>query len=248
MRLKVGLTAINGSIEEYAKRFDVLELRADPKRLPSDKALRRLRSTAGDSVDFALLVPAELAGRALENADEIAPMLATAEAIGPKWIVIQTGHSVGSSQRTRGRLQSLVERLAHSGRHIGWEPRGPFEPELARGWSRELGIVLVEDLSRVDDAEPGPLVYTRLRAEGSGARLAGSALERLGEQLAGSEEAWVVIEGRPSAKARARVRRAIQRQVGLEADELEAEELEDGANDEEDEEFEGSDEDGERFE
>jgi uncharacterized protein YecE (DUF72 family) len=208
------LTAIGGSIEEYAKRFDLLELRADPKRLPSDKALRRLRSGAGDRVEFALLLPAELVGRALESTDALTAALGTAAAIEPQWIVIQTGHTVGSSQRVRGRLEALAERLEQPGRQIGWEPRGPFEPELARSWSRELGITLVEDLSRVD-GEPEPLVYTRLRAEGPGARLAGSALERLAEQVAAAEAVSVVIEGRPSARARARIRRAIEEQAGL---------------------------------
>lgn len=215
MRLRVGLTSLAGSIEEYARRFDLLELRADPQRLPSEKALRRLRATAGERVEFSLLVPAETTRRALENAAELAPTLSLAQAIEPSWVVFQTGPSVGPSARTRARFETLVAALGQVGRKVGWEPRGPFEPEVAREWSDALEISLVEDLSQVDEALETERVYTRLRAEGSGARLAGGALERLAEKLSSAQEAFVVIEGRASPNARTRVRQAIESQLGL---------------------------------
>jgi uncharacterized protein YecE (DUF72 family) len=241
MRLRVGLTQVSGSIEEYAKRFDLLELRADPKRLPSVKALRRMRGVAGESVAFSLLVPSELSARALENADEIAATLTTAQSIEPGWMVIQTGATVGPSQRTRARLEALVARMKHGERRIAWEPRGPFEPEVALEWSQSLGITLVEDLSRAD-GEPGETVYTRLRAEGPGARLSTGALERLAEQVAESNEVWVVIEGKPSPKARARVRQIVEQQVELvrEAGEN-GEEFEDDEEDLDDEDLDDED-------
>ena len=43
MLLRVGLTSLTGGIEEYARRFDVLELRADPVRLPPARVLRRMK-------------------------------------------------------------------------------------------------------------------------------------------------------------------------------------------------------------
>jgi uncharacterized protein YecE (DUF72 family) len=217
MRLRVGLTSLKGSIEEYARHFDLLELRADPQRLPSEKALRRLRASAGDRVEIALLVPAETMRRALETPAELAGTIALATAVDPGWIVFQTGSTVGPSSRVRTRLEALVSSLALPKRRVGWEPRGPFEADVAREWCNALGITLVEDLSQVDEAILSKSVYTRLRAEGAGARLAEGALEVLAERLAAAEEAYVVLEGRGSPKAKTRIRQAIESQLGLAA-------------------------------
>jgi hypothetical protein len=257
MRLRVGLTFLNGNIEEYSKRFDLLELRADPRRLPSEKALRRLRATAGERVDISLLVPAETTRLALETPAELQTTLALATALDPAWVVFQTGPSLGPSARVRARVEAMIGALRQPNRRIGWEPRGPFEPEVAREWCNAFDITLVEDLSQVDEAEQTRSMYTRLRAQGAGARLASGALERLAELISSAEEAFIVIEGRPTPKARARVRQAVESQLGLEAadadmgaeaeedddEELDDEEL--GEDDLEQDELDGEAEDGE---
>jgi uncharacterized protein YecE (DUF72 family) len=240
MRLRVGLTSLAGSIEEYAKRFDLLELRSDPQRLPSDRALRRLKAGVGESVQFSLLIPAEITRRALENTAELAGTLVTAEALQAAWLVFQTGPTVGPSERTRARFQALLAAVTRPPWRIAWEPRGPFEPEVAQEWCDSLGITLVEDLSHVD-ATPGAAVYTRLRAEGPGARLTGGAIEQLAQQIASVEEAWVVLEGRPSPKARARIQQAVESQLGLDALGPAGDDLED--DEEGDDEVEGEDDD-----
>jgi hypothetical protein len=78
-----------------------------------------------------------------------------------------------------------------------------------------------------------------LRTPGPGAALRASALEKLAEELTETEEAFVVVEGRPTQKTRARIRRALAEAAALEGafgdeeelaaedEELEDEELED---------------------
>jgi uncharacterized protein YecE (DUF72 family) len=244
MRLRVGLTSLKGSIEEYARHFDLLELRADPQRLPSEKALRRLRASAGERVEIALLVPAETTRRALETPAELAGTISLSTAVDPSWIVFQTGSTVGPSSRVRTRLEALVSSLALPKRRVAWEPRGPFEADVAREWCDALGITLVEDLSQVDEAVLSKCVYTRLRAEGAGARLAEGALEVLAERLAAAEEAYIVLEGRGSPKAKTRIRQALESQLGLAARAGEADDDDEADDDEADDDDAGDDEAG----
>src|SRR5690606_7688895 len=223
--------------------FDFLELRAEPGRLPTSKTLRKLRGESRERVAFALLVPPAGVVRLSESPADVEALEAAAEALGAEWIVLQTGPDLGPSARGRTRLKALSARLANDSRRVAWEPRGPWEPETARAFARAVGITLVEDLSQV----PGGgerVVYTRLRVQGPGARLASSALSRLGEELAGAEQAYVVVEGRGSPSARARIEQAIREAEALEGDESELEEVDFGdADEDEDEEgFEDEDE------
>ncbi|HYO97064.1 MAG TPA: DUF72 domain-containing protein [Polyangiaceae bacterium] len=217
MQLFVGTTALLGKVERYAERFQILELRADPARLPHAKALRKLRSAAPSKLAFSLLVPAALTGPLLQGSASLDFVRDAADALAARWIVLQTGPEVGSSARARGRLQTLAAALRIEGRRIAWEPRGPWEPEVAREAAQALDLTLVEDLSVVESA-PMPLVYTRLRSVGPGAQLRMSALERLAEQIAGAEEAYVLIEGQPSPKAKARIEQAIKSVLEAEDD------------------------------
>lgn len=209
MLLRVGLTSLTGGIEEYARRFDVLELRADPVRLPPAKVLRRMKGGAAGRVAFSVLVPPDLTKKALEAPAEMSLAVEAAAAVEASFLILQTGPTVGPSERVRARLEALVKTLERPGQRIGWEPRGPFEPEQAAAFAESAGITLVEDRSQAD-SEGGGVVYTRLRAEGAGARLTSGALERLAMRILTAEEAWVIVEGRPTPKARARIRQAIQ--------------------------------------
>ena len=209
MLLRVGLSSLTGGIEEYARRFDVLELRADPARLPPPRVLRRMKGGAAGKVAFSVLVPADLTKKALEAPSEMSLPVEAAAAVEASFLILQTGPTVGPSERVRARLEALVKTLERPGMRIGWEPRGPFEPEQAADFAEGAGITLVEDRSHAD-TETGGVVYTRLRAEGAGARLTSGALERLAMRIITAEEAWVIVEGRPTPKARARIRQAIQ--------------------------------------
>ena len=210
MKLSVGLTSLVGHVSTYAERFDLLELRFEPGRTAlSAKALRKLRAAAPESLGFSLLVPQSVTGPLLENPAGIEPLLEAAEILRASTIVVQTGAEVGPSPRARTRLSSLVEKLSSGERRVAWEPRGPWEPEVAREMADEHGFLLVEDLSMVEQ-EPAPVVYTRLRLPGPGAALRASAIERLAVQIALAEEAVVIIEGRASARARSLIKRAVK--------------------------------------
>src|SRR5512132_3840753 len=102
MRLHVGLTTLTGSIERYAERFDLLELRAEPGRLPSPKALRRIRMGA-PKLALSFLFPPRVVADALNSPAALDPLLASADAAEASWLVLQTGPEVGPSQRSRAR-------------------------------------------------------------------------------------------------------------------------------------------------
>lgn len=243
MRLHVGLTTLTGSIERYAERFDLLELRAEPGRLPSPKALRRIR-TGAPKLSLSFLFPPRVTAEALNAPASLGPLLASADAIEANWLVLQTGPEVGPSQRSRVKIEALAKHLARSGRNLAWEPHGMWEEAVALEFALGLGLHYVQDLAVATGAQL-PLVYTRLRTPGPGAALRASALEQLAEELAETEEAFVVIEGRPTQRARARIRGALAEAAALEGafedDGVEEDALaEDG---ELDEEFEDEDED-----
>ncbi|MGC4094692.1 MAG: hypothetical protein QM756_43600 [Polyangiaceae bacterium] len=250
MRLHVGLTTLTGSIERYAERFDMLELRAEPGRLPSPKALRRIRGQA-PALTLSLMFPPKVVAEALNSPAALDGFISSADSVGAAWMVLQTGPEVGPSQRSRSKLEALSKYLARDGRRIGWEPHGMWEEEAALGFALELGIHYVQDLAIATGAQE-ELVYTRLRTPGPGAALRASALEKLAEELAETEEAFVVVEGRPTQRTRARVRRALAEAAALEGalDDAEGDEgEEDGESDEgeedaDDEEF-ADDEDAE---
>jgi len=242
MRLLVGLTSLIGSVERYADRFDLLELRADPKRLPSTKALRKLHASAPKLVT-SLLLPHDQSGAALESADRATPFVEAADALGASWVVVQTGAEFGPSQRARQRLENLLERFRADGRRLAWEPRGPWEPEVAVAQAITWGVALVQDLS-VFAGTGESVVYTRLRALGPGAALKNGALEHLAEELETADEAVVVVEGNPSGKARSRIGRVVLGAVAEREEAGAAEDDEELDEEEElDEDFEEDDED-----
>lgn len=214
MRLHVGLTTLTGSIERYAERFDLLELRAEPGRLPSTKALRRIRAGA-PKLTFSLLFPPRVMAEALNSPASLDPLLASADLVQASWLVLQTGPEVGPSQRTRTKLEAVAKHIAREGRQIGWEPHGMWEEPAALEFALGLDLHYVQDLAIATGAQL-PLVYTRLRAPGPGAALRASALEHLAEELTETEEAFVVVEGRPTQRARARIRRALAEAAALE--------------------------------
>lgn len=208
MQLSVGLTAFSGHIQRYADRFDLLEFRFDPEKPPSARSLKRLRGTAPAGLTFCILSVPSLTAGALQDPERLALVLETAEILKAPWLVLQTGPEVGPSSRVRARLAALARQAEGHGHRIAWEPRGPWEPEVAREFAGQSGIIFVEDLSMVE-APPSRTIYTRLRVPGPGAGLRGGALEKLARQIRDAEECFVVIEGRASGHARSRIRQAV---------------------------------------
>jgi len=236
MQLHVGQAALRGDIARYARRFDLVELRAEPGKLPRAKQLREWVKTVPENFVFSVMLPRVVG--TLEPQPELdsalEQALSSAEALSAGWLVLQTPASVRPNSRTRRRLAELVERLPRNTRRVAWDPRGIWEDEESERLAEELGVSLVRDLSRQPPAS-GNAAYCRLVALGEASRVRMGAVEQVFENLSEFDEALVVIEGEGAVRA-AQVLRQL-------AGELSAalEDDEDGLDEDEDED---EDEDG----
>lgn len=201
MRLHVGQSALHGDIARYARRFDLLELRAEPGRLPKPATLRRWLTQVPEGFRFSVMLPRVVSSLASGDASEAALdyALDRARALEAAWLVLQTPASVMPGARSPRLLADLVERLAGEWR-IAWEPRGVWEEDEAEELAASLGVHLVRDLTR-SEPPSGAVLYTRLLALGEAVELRAAAVESLAERLLGHSEAWVVVEGRGAARA-----------------------------------------------
>lgn len=233
MQLHVGQAALRGDIARYARRFDLLELRAEPGKLPRAKVLREWAKAVPPQFVFSIMLPRIVgtldAQPALDAALEGA--LASADALGAGWLVLQTPASVTPNSRTRRRLAALLERLPRDKRRVAWDPRGIWEEEETEALAAELGVCLVRDLSRQPPA-PGSAAYCRLVALGEASRVRMGAVEQVFENLSEFDEALVVIEGEGAVRAAQTLR-----QLAGELRSALADDDEDTGDDEEDEEF-----------
>jgi uncharacterized protein YecE (DUF72 family) len=189
---------LRGEIATYARRFDLLELRAEPGRMPRASRLRSMAAQVPDDFVFSVRVPREVAELAADEPpdDALEQARAAAAALGARWFVVQTPSTATPSSRTRERLERLVERLGHELR-IAWEPRGAWEDAQAEALARAVGVDLVRDLTRAP-APAARTLYTRL---GAFERLGAGALERAAEALVRADEAYVVIAGRGAERS-----------------------------------------------
>lgn len=211
MLLRIGQARLVGDLARYLRAFDLLELSADPGRLPRLGRLKSFASQAPAEFVFSVKLPGSVARvePGPEAEGELAHALKAADVLGARWLVVQTPPAATPGRRTRRRLDELSERLG-SVRHVAWEPRGLWQEAESARVADELGWHLVRDLSRSpppDDAD----VYTRLRGLGESARVRVRDIERVAEGLQGATSAYVVMEGRGAASA-ARVLREL---VGL---------------------------------
>jgi uncharacterized protein YecE (DUF72 family) len=211
MQLHVGQSTLRGEIGRYAERFNLLELRAEPGKLPRAARLRKWLAEVPEGFVFSVVLPqrvGELA-QSPEAQALLTQALATAEVLRAGWIVVQTPASVTPTKRSRDRLAALVEQLPRDARRVAWEPRGVWQDEEAERVSSDLGIHLVRDVSR-SPAPSGDVVYSRMRGLGDASRVRVSAVERLAERLAGTSESFVVIEGEGAVRGAALLRQLAQ--------------------------------------
>ena len=150
MQLHVGQATLRGDIARYARRFDLLELRAEPGKLPKLKLLREWAKSVPEGFVFSVMLPRLVSALEPEAGFEPAleSSLAAADALGAGWIVLQTPASVRPSSRSRRRLAELLPRLQREGRRIAWDPRGVWEDDETAQLGEELGVSVVRDLSR----------------------------------------------------------------------------------------------------
>jgi uncharacterized protein YecE (DUF72 family) len=207
-RLLVGLPALQGDLEKYASRFEVVELRLDgggagkpPGAAPKPATLRKWRKAVPPSFVFSVVLPREVGaltpGPALDAA--LASSLEAAAALEARCVLLQTPPEVRPTAGNKRRLAALFERIPREGTIRCWEPLGLWEREEAIAAARTLGVVPVLDVAH-EVPGPGPILYTRLRALGKSAALGAAAVERVAERLRKRREAFVIVEG-PAGEA-----------------------------------------------
>jgi uncharacterized protein YecE (DUF72 family) len=240
MQLHVGQAALRGDIARYARRFDLLELRAEPAKLPRAKVLRDWAKAVPENFVFSVMLPRIVGTLELTPAVSAAleQALSSAEALSAAWLVLQTPASVTPSSRTRRRLAEMLERLPRETRRVAWDPRGIWEDEEADHLAEELGVCLVRDLSR-QPAPSGDVAYCRLVALGEASRVRMGAVEQVFESLSEFDEALVVIEGEGAVRA-AQVLRQLTGELSAALEDDDGDEADDD-EDEEDEEDEDGD-------
>lgn len=221
MQLYIGRAALRGDIARYAKLYNLLELRAEPGRLPRAARLKEWRAKVPPEFVFSVLLPRGLSTLELGSGweQELATALKVADALDARWVVLSTPPTLMPSARSRQRVETFFTRLRESGRRLAWEPRGLWEPEQVLELAEKLDVTMVSDVLREEQLE-APVVYTRLRALGSKAELRLGNVDRVADRLSGAEEAYVVVEGEAGRRAVSELRDALGATVG-DLDELE---------------------------
>jgi hypothetical protein len=131
---------------------------------------------------------------------------------GSTRVVLRTGPSLTPGALGRKRVQAFVEARAREGVSVIWEPEGLWEPDVARVFARELGIIV--SLGALEGGRPryaesgdgvlvGPEVWLRVGGTGPRARLDGQAIDALAEHVAAVPDATIVFSG-PRALAHLR--------------------------------------------
>jgi len=203
MQLYVGQTALRGELAAYARRFNLLELAAEPSAWPRHSRLRAWRAELGKDLVFSVRLPS-IVGRLEQGAssgEALERALGVAEALEARWLVLCTPAEVTPCERVRQRLRRLGAELGDGRRRIAWEARGLWEDAQEEAMARELGWVVVRDLRR-RPSPPGDVVYTRLLALGSSTRQNEASLARVAERIAAKAEAFVLVEGGGGARVR----------------------------------------------
>jgi uncharacterized protein YecE (DUF72 family) len=116
MQLHVGQAILTGDIARYARRFDLLELRAEAGKLPRLARLRKWASEVPEGFVFSLLLPRS--SSTLESVaapdEALDQALLAADALGAAWLVLQTPASVTPTARSRERVAAFFEKLRPS--------------------------------------------------------------------------------------------------------------------------------------
>jgi len=207
----VGRATLEGGIARYARAFDLLEVIGEAGRHPRRPGLLEWRKSVPERFVFSVVVPASVAAfePRPDRTELVAHAQMVADALEAGWWVVRTPPSVTPSARTAREMEALVGELARPGRRIAWEPRGVWSDEEARRAAERFGVHLVRDLAREERMDELPVVYTRLRALGEGARIGAAAAERVAERLVDATDSYVVVEGAGAARVRKLLREAV---------------------------------------
>ncbi|WP_394827504.1 DUF72 domain-containing protein [Pendulispora albinea] len=193
-RYHIGAKSLRGGIPAYSKRFDLLEVHADPTS-PSIAALRRWRKAVPPHFEFCVVAGKHLG--AVKESPELVRELELAiemiAALQARCFLLPTPVEVTPSSLWRERIARLLERLPRDATSVIWEPRGVWEHETAAAAAKKWGVVLSVDPVR-ETVPPGPVAYARLRALGETQSYGESALARVVSAIGPRRDAYVVLE------------------------------------------------------
>lgn len=194
-RLLFGLPALQGKIDNYAKRFDLVEVTPVDQSLPKPTKLAAWRQRVPPAFVFSVVLPRAVGSLAKGEAFEMAlkEALDSATELQARAILLATPAAVRPTPRNRQRIVELAGRLPETGPHRFWEPAGIWEPADVMAVAAEARLIPVFDAAQQPLA-PGPVAYTRIRALGHAARLGAQRIQTIAEQVRGRREAFVVVD------------------------------------------------------
>jgi uncharacterized protein YecE (DUF72 family) len=197
-RWHIGAKDLRGAIAPYAKRFDLLEVRAsvdDGVTTPTPATMRRWRKGVPPHFDFAVVAGPELSRAKLGDAAlrELEAARGAMDALQARCFVLRTPAEVTPAQVWRDRLARIVERFPRDVVHFAWEPSGVWEMEDAAAQAKAWGVVLVVDPAR-DPVPPGAIAYVRLRALGETRAFGAAALERVVKAVGPRRDVFAILE------------------------------------------------------
>ncbi|MBW2455425.1 MAG: DUF72 domain-containing protein [Deltaproteobacteria bacterium] len=202
-RLLVGQPGFTGKLENYAERFDMVELRPVDTPLPGPKKLAAWRRKVPPAFAFSVVLPRAVAdltpGAALDQALEQA--VESARVLQASCIVLATPATVRPTARNRDRIATLAERLPRNGHLLAWHAGGMWEAEDVLATASRGGWLPIFDAAQ-EPLAPGPIVYTRIHAVGNASRLGADRLALVAERLAGRRDAYVVVDAHVAAKVK----------------------------------------------
>lgn len=203
-RWHIGAKHLRGAIAAYAKRFDLLEVRAslpgpgessDGAPGPALATLRRWRKSVPPHFEFSVVAGPQLsrvkASDALEREFEAAS--GAIDALQARCFVLRTPPDVTPSSLWRDRIGKIVARFPRDVTNFVWEPSGLWETADAAAQARQWGIVLALDPAK-EPVPPGPVAYLRLRALGETQAFGPIALERIVNAVGARREVFAIIE------------------------------------------------------
>jgi len=210
-RILIGLPQLVGKLDNYADKYDLLEVTPRDQALPKGRKLRSWRKQVPPAFTFSVRLPDAVATFGDDFEDALLASLEAAQALEAAAIALCTPASIRPTRKNRERIAALRERLPADGVVVAWEARGIWEPEEFIETAYDAGFLPIFDAAQ-DPLPPGPIAYTRLRALGLSMAIGQDRVRKVAEQLADRREAYVVVERPIAGRLRAGLRQALEQE------------------------------------
>jgi uncharacterized protein YecE (DUF72 family) len=219
----IGQSALKGSFAKYAEKLNLLEVLAEPHRLPKLKVLAEYKKQAPQGFEFSVV----FSPKALEEGGK--PLfeygIELSKTLGARWVIVRSPSSIrpgSSGERSLGAVFEELKRRCPDC-EIGWEPRGLWQGSARLRLAAQWGAHLVCD---VHDVAPSPVVYVRLLRVGVGARSNSRLLEKLALTLLQAERGYVVVDGGGALAIRQELEEILREAAETDDDELDDDDAE----------------------